>query len=199
MALFDAPAGGSSVNLVSGSPEYQDAIVSNTERRLKPQFKRANEQQQQLFASRGMLDSGLGAQAGLGLREAYLDQLGGTAERAAVRGADTAEENRRRTESRGWQVEDRNMIEERLRRQAEAEENRANQQVWGSLIGGAAGGFGGLLGNVAGRALFGGGQQQMQPPPMDDGMPLYPDLMDESDMYDTDQYALFTSPTRARY
>lgn len=179
--LFSAPTGaGTPQALTSGSPEYQEAIVGQAERRLKPRYQQSLDSTRQRFASRGLMDSGLGAQAELGLRQAYLDQLGEVGTQAAIRGADVTEQNRRREQERGWQVEDRNMLEERLRRQADMEESRANNQIWGSLIGGAAGGFGGL----AGQALFGalsGSNRQPQAAPaalMLDSPPALPDVQD---------------------
>lgn len=156
-ALFSAQTGPGADSFQSGSPEYQNAIFQQAEQRLAPQYRRAQEQQRQSLSGRGLMDSGIGVGAELGLKEAYLSQLGDIATGAATRGADLAEQRRQRAESRAWQVEDRNVLEDRLRRQAEAEESRANQQIWGNLIGGAAGAAGTAIGGPLAGWLFGQG------------------------------------------
>lgn len=170
--LFGAQTGMGTDNFQSGSPEYQNAIFRQAEQRLAPQYRRAQEQTRQTMSNRGILDSGIGAGAELGLREAYLSQLGDIATGAATRGADLTEQKRQRAESRAWQVEDRNVLEDRLRRQAEAEENRANQQMWSGLISGAAQAGGTALGGPLAGWLFGQGSnaatQAMQPQPVID-------------------------------
>ena len=164
MGLFDAPTGaapGAGTNLTSGSPDYQNAIVQNTQRQLKPAYASALQQSNQDFSSRGLLDSGLGAQAQLGLQQGYLNNLGNTATNAATQGADLAEQNRQREEQRGWQVQDRDLNLQFLKDQANQQNENLGNQNWMNLIGQGAGALGtmggmalaGPIGGVAGRAV----------------------------------------------
>ncbi len=150
MALFDAPTGaaGPVASGPAGSPEYQNAIVQQTAQRLKPAYAKALQGTQQNFSGRGLLDSGLGAQAELGLQGDYLGKLGDTAETAATRGADLAERNRQREEERGWKVMDRDKQLEYLKDQANQNREAQGQQAWMNLIGGAASAAGGPLGSL---------------------------------------------------
>lgn len=148
MGLFDAPTGGAAVNLTSGSPAYQNAIVQNTQRQLKPAYASALQQSNQDFSNRGLLDSGTAAGAELGLQQGYLNQLGNTATNAATQGADLAEQNRQREEQRGWQVQDRDLNLQYLKDQANQNQSNMGQQAWANLIGSAAGGVGGLAGTM---------------------------------------------------
>ena len=149
--LFDAPTGGAAVNLTSGSPAYQDAIVQNTQRQLKPAYHNALNQTQQSWSDKGQLNGGLDKAAQLGLQENYLGQLGNTATNAATQGADLAEQNRQREEQRGWQTQDRDLNLQYLKDQSNQQRDMANQQQWMQLIGQGAG----ALGTVGGMALAG--------------------------------------------
>jgi hypothetical protein len=148
MGLFDAPTGGQATNLTSGSPEYQNAIVQNTTNKLKPAYQQALKSSQQSFSGRGLLDSGLGAQAELGLQQGYLGQIGDVATQAATQGADLAEQNRQREQQRGWQVEDRDLNLQMLRDQANQAQSNAGQAAWANLIGSGVGAAGRLAGGM---------------------------------------------------
>lgn len=154
--LFDAPTGGSAVNLQSGSPAYQDAIVQGAQRSLKPSYNNALKRTRQDFSGRGLLDSGLDAQAEMGLQEDYLGKLGDVATGAATKGADLAEHNRQREEERGWQTQDRDKEIERLNSIANQGRDDANANMWSNLIGGVAGAAGTALAGPLGGALVGG-------------------------------------------
>lgn len=157
MALFDAPTGAQTqTQLVSGSPAYQQAIVDQTQKRLQPAYAHALRQTQQDFSGRGLLDSGLGAQAELGLQQGYLNQLGDVSNQAAIHGADLAEQNRQREETRGWQVADKNQQMDYAREQADNAASAAANKQWADLIGGTAG----AIGTVYGGPLVGAAAQQ---------------------------------------
>ncbi len=168
MALFDAPVGGSATNLKSGDPAYQDAIVSNAERQLKPRYQQALNRTRQSFSDSGQLDGGLDKQAQLGLQENYLGQVGDIATGAATKGADVAEENRRTQERRNWQVEDRNKEIERLNNMADRQSSDANRNMWANLIGGAASAVGGGVGGLLAKYLANRGKNP-------DGIPEPPE------------------------
>lgn len=156
MALFDAQTGGEKTNLTSGSPEYQSAIMDQTQRSLKPAYQAALQQTRQNFSNRGLMDSGIGLQGELGLQQDYLGKLANTATQAATRGADVGEENRRRLEQRSWAVEDRDKQLAYLKEQADRAEAAAGADRWAGLIGGAAGAAGSALGGPLGGLLAGG-------------------------------------------
>jgi hypothetical protein len=148
--MFDAPTGGGLTPITSGSPEYQKAIVGNTQASLKPAYTSALNRLRQSYASRGLLDSGLGAAAEMGMSQNYLGQIGDVANRAAIGGADLAENNRQRLEQRGWQVQDRDLQLQALRDQADRAERAAGQKQWADLIGGVA-----MAGGTAAGGPFG--------------------------------------------
>lgn len=162
MALFDASTGGEKVNLTSGSPEYQSAIMEQTQRSLKPAYQAALKQTRQNFSNRGLMDSGIGLEGELGLQQDYLGKLASASTQAATRGADVGEENRRRLEQRSWAVEDRDKQLAMLKDQADRAESAAGADRWAGLIGGAAGALGsavgGPLGGLLGNALVPKGQ-----------------------------------------
>lgn len=155
MGLFDAPTGGEAVNLTSGSPEYQNAIMGNVQRQLKPAYQQALQQTRQNMSSRGLLDSGLGAQAELGLQQGYLNKAADVATQAATQGADVTEQNRRAQQQREWAVQDRDIQLAELRDQAHRAEEQAGADRWANLLGGAAGAAGTLVGTAVGGPLGG--------------------------------------------
>ena len=151
MGLFDAPTGGVSTNLTSGSPAYQDAIMQNTQRLLQPAYTNALHGTQQSFSDSGQLGGGLNKAAELGLDQSYLGKIGDAATNAATQGADLAEQNRQREEQRGWQVQDRDLNLNYLKDQANRQQDMSNQQQWAHLIGQGAG----AVGAVGGAMLAG--------------------------------------------
>lgn len=162
MALFEPATGGEAVNLKSGSPEYQAAILQNTQRSLKPLYQNALRNTRANIASRGLTDSGIALDSERNLQQGYLGQMADAATKAATGGADLAEENRRRLENRGWAVEDRDLALAQAREQMDRQEKMAGAQTWADLLGGAAmaGGTalgGPLAGWLAGTATKGAG------------------------------------------
>ena len=158
MGLFDAPTGaapGAGTSLTSGSPDYQSAIVGNTMRQLQPAYAQALQGSDQSMSNRGLLDSGLGAQAQLGLQQSYLGQLGNVATNAATQGADLAEQNRQREEQRGWQVQDRDLNMQYLKDQANQQQQNLGNQQWSQLIGQGLGAVGGVAGSMYGGPVGG--------------------------------------------
>ena len=158
MGLFDAPTGaapGAGTNLTSGSPDYQKAIVQGATQNLKPAYNQALQATDQNMSNRGLLDSGLGAQADLGLQQGYLNQLGQTATNAATQGADLAEQNRQREEQRQWQVQDRDTNLAYLKDQANQQQSNYNNGLWANLIGSGVGALGGIGGSLLARGLLG--------------------------------------------
>lgn len=131
MALFDAPTGGAAVNLTSGSPEYQNAVLGGFERRLKPAYASALKQTKQSFSDRGLGDSGLQRAAELGLQEDYLGKLSDATTGAAARGADVAEDTRRFNVNRS----DRQSQLDYLKQEAQQNREDAARREWMNLIG----------------------------------------------------------------
>lgn len=164
MALFDASTGGEKVNLTSGSPEYQSAIMEQTQRSLKPAYQAALKQTRQNFSNRGLMDSGIGLEGELGLQQDYLGKLASASTQAATRGADVGEENRRRLEQRSWAVEDRDKQLAMLKDQADRAEAQAGADRWAGLIGGAAGAAGTMIGGPLGGMVAGGLTSQLLKP-----------------------------------
>ena len=146
MGLFDVPTGGAGVALTSGSPDYQNAIVQNTERNLKPAYMAALQGQQQSMANRGLDNSGLAAAGEAGLNQSYLGQVANTATQAATGGADVTLQNQRIAQEQQLQ---RDLQAQQIQAQKDMEQQRINQEntaQWAQLAGGAAGGVGGLIG-----------------------------------------------------
>lgn len=153
--IFGAPTGAGvdkPNGALAGSPEYEQNIVGRAARSLKPAYQSAMLGLDQAGASSGLLNSGVQETRRGMLGEHFLNRIGDTASGAATRSADIGEENRRATERRGWQVEDRDMQMEWLREQADSEERRAQAQQWADLIGGVAGAAGTVVGGVYGGA-----------------------------------------------
>lgn len=150
--LFDAPTGGSATNLTSGSPDYQNAIVNNTARQLKPAYAQALQQSNQQASDNGQLGGGINDANRLGLQQSYLGQIGNVATNAATQGADLAEQNRQREEQRGWQLQDRDTNLQYLRDQAQQQRDAADNAQWANLIGTVGGAVGGMYGGPMGAA-----------------------------------------------
>ena len=146
MALFDVPTGGSAVNLTSGDPAYQQAIVQQAQRNLKPAYTQALQGQQQDFANRGLDESGLAAAGEAGLNQNYLGQVGNIATQAATGGADVTLQNQRIAQQQAHEMA---MEQAQIKAQQDMQQNAMNQQnsqMWTGLIGNAAGGVGSYLG-----------------------------------------------------
>jgi hypothetical protein len=151
MAVFGAPTGAEKVNLQSGSPEYQQAIMGQAQRQLAPVYRNAMRQQRSNLQSRGLSDSGIAIGAEQALSQDFAGQLSDIAARAATGGADLAERNRQRLEERGWQVQDRDLALQAEKDAMDRRERMAGSQIWADLIGGAAG----AAGSLAGGPLYG--------------------------------------------
>lgn len=136
--LFASPTGAPATNLTSGSPEYQAAIMQGTQAGMKPAYISALNKMRQTFASRGLSDSGIAGAGEMGMAQDYAGQLGQAANRAAIQGADLAEQNRQRLENRSWQVQDRDTQLAYLKDQADKAEQAAANKQWMDLISGAA-------------------------------------------------------------
>ena len=170
--FFDAPTGAAEPrmdNLVAGTPGYEQAIFERTASTLKPQYEGAQEALGQQFANRGLLDSGLYGQADIGMKQAYLGELGRVASGASLAGADVREQQRRIQQARDWQLSDREVAFQRLDEQQRKAEEAANQAMWADMIGGTAGAvgtyFGGpVLGGLAYQGVSGGLKSQIDQP-----------------------------------
>ena len=148
--FFGAPTGAGSprtANLISGSPEYQEAIVEGQARQLQPYYRQASRDlgQQSLFAPEGVA-----MERDLGLRQAYLESLGRGALEASTRGADVGEQRRRIEQARTFQLQDQATQAARLKEQEAREEEAANAALWSGLITTAAGAAGNYIGGQAG-------------------------------------------------
>jgi hypothetical protein len=164
---LDRPSSGA-----PGSDEYQQNIVNRTTRSLKPAYQSAMRGLDQQFASRGLQDSGLAGEAQMGLSQDYLDRLAGVSEDAATRGADVGEENRRRLEGRGWDVEDRNVKMDWLRQQSQEARDAAAQAQWADLLGGLAGAAGSYVAGPIGGSLAGGAARSALTPDQEYAMSM---------------------------
>lgn len=171
MGAFDAPVGGSAVNLTSGSQPYQDTIVSNAERQLKPRYKQALQQTRQSWSDKGQLGGGEDKAAQLGLQENYLNDIGGVAEQAATKGADVAENQRLVSQQHDWQTEARDKELNRLDEIAKAQRESDNANMWANLIGEGALAVGTGGGSLLAKYLAKAGKTALSSAP-DDGMDM---------------------------
>lgn len=152
--MFGAPTGvGPATPLSSGSPEYQQAIVQNTQKQLAPMYRQALQGNLQSMAGRGMLDSGAAIAARMGTQQDYLRQMGDVATKAATQGADVALQNQRAAQQHQWDVENQQRQQAFQREMADREQQAAGQQAWSNLIGGTLGGVGQLGGRYISKQL----------------------------------------------
>lgn len=166
--LFAPQTAGPLTNVKSGSPEYQDTVVNRATRSLKPAYMQALGGLRNDMQGRGLWNSGIAALGEMDLQQDYLGKLSGITEDAAIRGADVAEENRRRSEERTWRVQDRDTQLAWLREQADRAESAANNSNWANLISGVAGAGGTALGYLwggpAGAAVGGAAGSALKKP-----------------------------------
>lgn len=187
------------------SQSYYDTSVGLQKRAMQPAYEQALDRMRGSFASRGFAGGGgMEKFAEMGMSQDYMGRLGDYAGKAALRASDVGEENRRRVETRGWQVEDRDLrykkLQEQEQRMREDKEAAARSgliggigrgvgMVGGALIGAYAGGpMGAMYGANLGSQLMGGGGAQMPayPSPYQGVDPGYDPEMDSWLM---DQYA----------
>jgi hypothetical protein len=157
MAFLDSTLVKPGAMLQSGTPGYADTVVQNTARSLKRPYQAALTQVRQNMANRGMMEGGLAGQAEGDLNQSYLDTLASAGEKAALKGADLAEQQRQRQQERDWNVQDLNRRYDELDKERKMQQDAADQNKWSSLLttlGGAAGSAVlGPLGGVAGKKL----------------------------------------------
>lgn len=151
--MFGAPTGGGTA-LSSGSPEYQQAIVQNTQKQLAPMYRQALQGQMQSMAGRGLMDSGTAIAARAGAQQDYLRQMGDVATKAATQGADVALQNQRMAQQHQWDIQNQERLLNFQREMADRQEQAAGQGMWSNLLGMAAGGVGQGLGSYLG-GMFG--------------------------------------------
>lgn len=173
---FEQPSTAMAPKIETGDPEYQRQAMAGYQQQVAPNYRGALKKLRQGYASRGLADSGMAGLAELGLTQSHLQDVNDFSRQGALRAADKAEENRRASQMRGWQVEDRDFqyknyknMQDLLNQRADAA--RASQMISGlfgtvgsavgSYYGGSKGGeSGGNLGNSLGQAVSGGGNSR---------------------------------------
>lgn len=176
--MFGAPTGASQDpedTSAPGTQAYQQNIVGNAARSMKPAYQQAMTGMDQSLASRGLLGSGIGASEEGGLSQGYANKVGDVAGQAATHSADINEENRRMEQQRNWQVQDRNLQMNWLQQQADRAQGNLENQRWADMVGGAGKAVGGAVGSylggpaggAAGSAVAGGMLGQTQQPTYD--------------------------------
>lgn len=186
--FYDRPLDGP-MSYQMGDPTsqgYFDTAARLHEKSLQPAYEQALERTRQSFANRGFGGGGgMEKFAEMGLTQDYMGNLSNQRGQMALRSSDVGEQNRRRVEQRGWQVEDRDKRYQFLRDQEQRmrdDKEAANRSGMIGAIGRGVGTVGGaLLGaylappgrNLQGAALganiggsiFGGGSVQMPATP----------------------------------
>lgn len=149
--VFDTPQTGTPPVMQTGDPQYQQQAVEGYAARTQPQYTAALKQLRQNYASRGLGESGISGLAELGLNQSHLQDINDFGRQTALTAADMGEQNRRRVQDRGWQVEDRNYHQSALDRLMADQNSRADAQRASQLIGQTAGTVGSAIG-----AYYGG-------------------------------------------
>ena len=142
-SFFGAPTG-AALPETTGS-QFEEGIVSGVERQLKPRFEAAQQGLGNVFASRGLAESGVSAAAGGQLRETFLDRLADAATAASTRGAILSEEARQAELNRDFQRKRREQSFEFARQQQKTAEGRARNAAFSDALGVGAKGFAGLI------------------------------------------------------
>lgn len=128
-------------NTLPNSPGYANSLVKNFATQMQPQYQASERDLRSNLASRGMLDSGIGASAQAGLAQNRLGQIGDYASALGQQQAGMNEAERVRQQLRGFQKED--MATQWARQQNMTAEERQHQndqqaaQNWMQILQGA--------------------------------------------------------------
>jgi len=167
---FGAPTGASplsALNLQSGDPTYQNAIVTQATKNLKPAYQSALTATQQDMTNRGLGGSGMDQFAKLQDQNDFLGQVGNIATKAATQGADVTLQNQRIQNEYNQQQ----LLQQRqLTMEQELQQNQQNfsqnQQTNGALMNMGeklgAGALGGAFGGPVGASLATAGVEALQ-------------------------------------
>jgi len=149
--------------LQAGTVPYSDRYIETAMKGQKADKaairKQALQEIAQDYASRGLTGSGVAQLAGAQARQGFADQDTAFRQGLGMKAAMLGEENRRRLENRGWNVEDRNWRAEQERLQHERDLREADQEaqggMWGNILGTAGSIVGSIYGGPAGGAIGG--------------------------------------------
>lgn len=134
------------------SPEFAQNRIDRFTAQTAPQAHQGlRDLRSYIRSSRGLADSGIEASQVAGAMQSRDRQIGDYAGQVGEDQANMAERNRVREQQRGWQKEDQAWQERQDAIRADAAKQAAQDQMWGSIVGGAAG----LAGNVLFPALRG--------------------------------------------
>lgn len=155
---FDRPLDGPA-SYQMGDPtsqSYFDTAARLHENSMQPAYEQAIDRTRQSFATRGFGGGGgMEKFAEMGLTQDYMGNLSNQRGQMALRSSDVGEQNRRRVETRGWQVEDRDKRYQYMRDQEQRMRDDKEAASRGAMIGQIGRGVGTIGGGIVGAYLGG--------------------------------------------
>jgi hypothetical protein len=134
------------------SAEYAKNRVQQFQTQTQPAFGEGlRSLRSYIRSSRGLGDSGIEASQVAGLAQSRDRQIGDYATQVGKEQSDLSQRNKEREQARKWQLEDQSFQERQNTIAADRAKQEAQDRMWGSILGGAAG----LAGNVLFPALRG--------------------------------------------
>lgn len=137
----------------AGAPEYTQAAVNAYGQSIKPVYQQQLKDLRQNFSSRGLMDSGLGANAEMGLSQDYMRNMNTFGNQAALQGADVGEQRQRAQTQQDYALQSQANAFNFYNQQQERAHEYAQQMQREKMIGDMGGAAGSLIGSYGGLGL----------------------------------------------